>query len=60
MAREKDQTGTVLKLCDICVKRCLFELTKISGSYAEAKCDMCKKLKPVYSFRVVTKGDRAR
>ncbi len=59
MAREKNQTGAILQLCDTCLKNCLFDLTKVSGSYTEAKCSSCKKTKPVYSYRVRTKGDSA-
>ena len=47
-----------IKICDSCAQFCLFIISKVAGSMEEAKCAICKKKKPCYTYRITTKGDK--
>ena len=47
-----------MKICESCAQFCLLVISKVAGSLQESKCDICRKKKPCYLYRVTTKGDK--
>lgn len=52
------EDASYLKLCETCAQFCMLVISKVAGSMQEVKCDICKKKKPCYIYRVTTKGDK--
>lgn len=53
----KEESVSYMKMCDTCAQFCLFVLTRLSGTLEEVKCNMCKKKRPCYTYKITTKGD---